>query len=59
VEELRLQKEAIRLKSDDAHAFIISYAERATETIPTAHCVTGKINVIGNLVLKLINLIFQ
>ena len=57
-EELRLQKEAIRLKSDDAHAFIISYAERATETIPTAHCVTGKINVIGNLVLKLINLIF-
>jgi len=25
-EELRLQKEVIRLKSDDAHAFIISYA---------------------------------
>jgi len=57
-EELNLRKEAVRLKSDDAHAFITSYAERATETIPTAHVVKGKINIMDDLVVKLIKKIF-
>jgi hypothetical protein len=42
-DELKLRKEAIGLKSDDARAFINSYAERAVDTIPTAHTVSGLI----------------